>query len=391
MRRAGRRGGAPAPWPAVPLALLVLLGRPAARAEDFLDYKYLDYAETGGRIGVRTQVLDAGQDLGIDTHLGLVLTNDAIAGASPTGLPAPAGSGQVPLAQLSDHRKEWEGDLARQMGPLNVAVSASESREHDYVSRGWSLNSLADFNRQNTTLLAGVGGHDDDVESFYSFARPYLPRHAFSAVLGVKQLLDPLTSVTLNVTWGRETGYLDDQYKLVLKTLQLVPGSFFPTAFHENLPGSHGFAAVFASVDRAFPGARAALEASYRFYGDTYGVAASTAEVSWQQKLGGRFTLAPDLRLHEQGAARFYYYNLDATAITPTQAPSPGGPNYSSDYRLSSLWTATCGLKLTCKVSDRIRADLAYDRYAMHGRDGVTPASAYPAANILSAGARFSW
>ena len=391
MRGAPRRRGPSAPSPAVALALLLLLARPAARAEDFLDYKYVDYAETGGRIGVRTQVLDAGQDLGIDTHLGLVLTNDAIAGASPTGLPAPAGSGQVPLAYLSDHRKEWEGDLSRQVGPVNIDAGLSESREHDYVSRGWSLNTLSDFNRQNTTLLAGVGGHDDDVETFYTFARPYVPRHAFSAVLGVKQLLDPLTSVTLNVTWGRETGYLDDQYKLVLKTLELVPGSFFPTAFHENLPGAHDFVAVFASADRAFPGARGALEASYRFYSDSYGVGASTAEVSWQQKLGGRLTLAPNVRLHEQGAVRFYHYDLDATAITPTQAPSPGGPNYSSDYRLSSLWSATLGLKLTCRVSDRVRADVAYDRYAMHGRDGVTPASAYPTANILSAGARFSW
>ena len=389
MRRPGRRWGPFAPSPAV--SLLLVLARPASRADDFLDYKYVDYAETGDRIGVRTQVLDAGQDLGVDTHLGLILTNDAIAGASPTGLPAPAGSAQVPLAYLSDHRKEWEGDLARQVGPVNVAAGVSESREHDYVSRGWSLNTLSDFNRQNTTLLAGVGGHDDDVETFYTFARPYVPRRALSAVLGVKQLIDALTFVTLNVTWGRETGYLDDQYKLVEKTLELVPGSFFPTAFHENLPGEHSFVAAFASVNRAFPGARGALGASYRFFSDTYGIEASTAELSWQQKIGDRFTLAPDARINEQGAARFYYYDLDATDIAPTQVPSPGGPNYSSDYRLSSLWTSTFGLKLTCNLGDRVRADLAYDRYAMHGRDGVTPGSAYPSANILSAGARFSW
>jgi hypothetical protein len=391
MTRPGRRWGPSAPSPAVPLALLLLVARPIARADDFLDYKYVDYAETGDRVDVRTQVLDAGQDIGADTHLGLILTNDAIAGASPTGIPAPAGSSQVPLAYLTDHRKEWEADLSRQVGPVNVAAGFSESREHDYVSRGWSLNTLADFNRQNTTLLAGVGGHDDDVETFYTFARPYVPRHALSAVLGVKQLIDPLTSVTLNVTWGRETGYLDDQYKLVEKTLELVPGSFFPTAFHENLPGSHAFVAAFASVDRAFPGARGALEASYRYYGDSYGISANTGELSWEQKIGRRFTLAPDARLHEQGAARFYYYDLDDTDITPTQDPNPGGNYYSSDYRLSSLWTSTLGLKLTWNVSDRLRADLAYDRYAMHGRDGVTPASAYPTANILTAGARFSW
>jgi hypothetical protein len=394
MRRAARRRrGAPARPAAVPLALLLLLADPrqSARAEDFLAYKYVDYAEAGGRIGVRTQVLDASQGIDADTQLGLVLTNDAIAGASPTGLPAPAGSGQVPLAHLSDHRKEWEADLARQVQSVNIDLGVSESREHDYVSRGWSLNTLSDFNDRNTTLIAGAGGHDDDAETFFTAARPYAPRHAFSAVLGGKQLLDPLTFVTVSATWGRETGYLDDQYKLVQKTLELAPGSFFPTPFAENLPDTHDFVALLASVNRSFPGARAALEASLRWYRDTYGVSAGTLEAGWLQKLGGRLTLEPSLRLHEQGAASFYHYDLDATDIMPTQVPDPAGPNYSSDYRLSSLWTATYGLKLACKLTDRLQADLAYDRYAMHGRDGVTPGSAYPSANIVSAGARFSW
>ena len=270
---------------------------------------------------MRTQVLDAGQGIDADTQLGLVLTNGMIAGASPTGIPAPAGSGQVPLARLSDHRKEWEADLARQVGSVNIDAGVSESREHDFVSRGGSLNTLSDFNDRNTTLIAGIGGDDDDAETFFTAARPYAPRRAFSSVLGVKQLLGPLTTVSLSANWGRETGYLDDQYKLVQKTLELAPGSFFPTPFAENFPDTHDFLALLASVNRSFPGARAALEAGLRLYRETYGGSAGTLEAGWLQKLGGRLDLEPSLRLHEQGAglvplrpgnARSYYVDRGA-------------------------------------------------------------------------------
>ena len=49
------------------------------------------------------------------------------------------------------------------------------------------------------------------------------------------------------------------------------------------------------------------------------------------------------------------------------------------------------GLTATCKLGDRVRLDLAYEQYNMYGRDGVTPASAYPRAGITTAGVRFSW
>jgi hypothetical protein len=391
-RRSGR-GPAPSQPAALPLALLVLLAapRPAARAEDAVAYKYVDYQETGGRVDVRTQVVSADEDIGADLHVGVTLVDDAISGASPTGVRAPAGSDQVPLDTLTDHRKAWEFDLARQFERVRVTVGASGSREHDYVSRGWSLNTLTDFNRKNTTLLAGVAGHDDDVKTYTSPARLYVPKRVVNAILGVTQLLDPRTSVTVNVSWGRETGDLNDQYKIVEKTEELVPGSFFPLAFLDNRPDTRSMGDAFASINRAFPELRGALEASYRFYGDTFGIAANTLELQWLQKVGTHLTVAPDLRFYEQGAASFYYYNLDDTDIMPTHVPNPDAPHYTSDYRLSSLYAVTGGLKLTYAWNDRIQVDVSYDQYRMRGRDGVTPQSAYPVANILSAGAKLSW
>ncbi len=371
--------------------MLLASPRPAARAEDSIAYKYEDYAEAGGRVGVQTQGVAATQDLGDATQLVLTAVTDAIAGATPTGLPAPAGSSQVPLAHLGDHRKAWEADLSRQFGRINLAAGFAESREHDYVSSGWSLNSLSDFNQKNTELLAGIAGHDDSVETFYDPEHRYVGRHALNAIIGVNQLLGARTTVTLNFTWGRETGYLSDQYKLVEKDVEVVPGSSFPLVFAENRPSEHNMGIVYASINRAYPVAGGALEGSCRFFRDTYGISANTAELRWIEKLGRQVTLGPDVRFYEQSAADFYYYDLDSAGVVPTAVPNAAGPAYSSDYRLSSLSTATCGVKGTWRPRDWLQLDFAYDRYAMRGRDGVTPQSAYPSANIFTAGAKVSW
>ena len=233
---------------ATPFALFLLLASPRnlARADDSLSYKFENYTEAGGRVGVQTQGLVANEELNSNTQIGLTLVTDAIAGATPTGIPAPLGSSQVPLAHLSDHRKAWEADLARQFSRINVAAGFSESREHDYISRGLSFNTLTDFNEKNTTLLAGIAGHDDDVETFYDPQHLYVKKHAFSAIAGVTQLLDPLTKVTVNLTWARETGYLSDQYKLVERNVELIPGSAFPLVFAENRPGEHNSGVAYA-------------------------------------------------------------------------------------------------------------------------------------------------
>ena len=381
-------------WPvALPLGLVLTfaLPRTSARADGSITYKYENYEETGGRVIVQTQGVDMEQDLPDAFKFTASLVNDAISGASPTGAPAAPGSDQVPTSGLADHRKAWDLGLSRPFGPTSLAVGVAESREHDYVSRGWSVNTLTDFNQKNTTLIAGIAGHADQVETFYDPQAAYRPKHALSAILGVTQLLDKWTSVTLDLSWSHETGFLNDQYKEVLKSIEIFPGVFLPLGFPENRPGVRDSGTAYALADRAFPALHGALELSYRFYADTYAVTANTAEARWLQKIGDHLTVGPEIRAYEQQAARFYYYNLDDTAIVPTRVPEPNGVNYSSDYRLSALETTTWGIRVSWKPADRLEFTAAYDRYRMHGRDGVTPQSAYPVANILTGGAKISW
>jgi hypothetical protein len=370
-------------------ALLALCVPRHARAEDSLSYIFENYREEDGRITVETQGASADQDLPDDLHIGLSATMDAVAGATPTGRPAPPGSGQVVLTEIHTRRKAWSGDLTRAAGHLSVDAGFAESRESDYVSRGWSLNTIADFDEKNTLVRAGVAGTDDRVEVFFEPA--YLPKHSNDAILGVTQLLGPLTTFTLNASLGRSWGYLSEPHKDVEKSVEILPNIFLAQAFGENSPNERNRESLLASLNRAFPGAKGALEGSYRIYGDSYGITSSTAEISWLQHVPGDLILAPMVRGYVQTAARFYYYNLDDTPIVPVQIPVGAAPYYSSDFRLSAEETLACGLKAIWRPRDRLRLVASYSRYEMRGRDGVTPQSAYPRAGISSVEATLSW
>ena len=365
------------------------LPRSQARAEDSIAYKYETYREADGRIEVRTQSGSAEQDFGADTQLKLTGTIDAIAGATPTGEPAPPGSDQVAMTQMHDRRKAWSGDLSHQFPRSNVDVGLANSRESDYVSTGVAVNTLIDFNQKNTTLLLGLAGTDDDVKVFYQAI--YVKKRADEAIVGVKQLLSPLTFVTFNLTWGRATGYLGDPYRVIQKSTEIFPGIFLPRSYPENRPARREHSVAFASLNHTVAPLHGALEASYRFYRDTFGTTSHTLGATWLQKIGERFVLSPSLRYYQQGAADFYRVTLDGTSIVPGLSPNPAGPFYSADYRLAKLQTWDYALKAVWKASDTLQLDAAVEHYEMQGRDGFTLASAFPRAKMVTLGARVRW
>jgi hypothetical protein len=385
-----RRVRQPVPSSALLAAALALCApRPSARADDSIAYKFENYREDDNRITVETQSGVVDQDVGSFGHLSLTGTIDAVAGATPTGRPAPEGSDQVVLTEIHTRRKAWSGSYAEQIKGFNIDVGFAESREPDYVSRGWSVNTLTDFNEKNTTLRVGIAGTSDRVEVFFEPA--YLPKHTTSAIAGITQVLDPLTFVTVNFTLSGDDGYLSEPHKFVEKGVEIFPGVVLEESFGENSPNERQSGSMFAAVNHAFPKLSGAIEGTYRLYTDTYGIVAHTFGVSWLQHVGSRLILEPEARYYQQSAARFYHYNLDSTSIVPTHDPVGAAPYYTSDFRLSAEDDFTIGLKATVKVTDRLQLVAAFERFEMHGRDGVTPSSAYPRAGISTVGAKFSW
>ncbi len=359
------------------------------RADNAISYKYVDYREDSDRMTVHSQYGLVDQDLGTDMHLRLQGVIDAIAGATPTGQPPATPNGQVPLTELHDRRKAWSLDFSRQFPRVSIDLGYANSRESDYVSNGWSLNTLTDFNEKNTTLLLGAAGTDDDVKVFYQ--PNWAKKRSFDFITGLTQLLDPLTTVTLNLGYGRSTGYLADPYRVVEQLTEVSPGAFLPLTYGENRPDFRDKWTLFGGWNRAFPQVHGAIEASYRLFHDSFGTTANTVEVSWFQNLGDHFILRPAVRFYDQTAADFYRIDVTGANFTPTGKPMPQGPFYSADYRLSALRTYTYGLKAIWKTSSAWSVDATVERYLMRGKDRITSPSAYPNATTLTGGIRFAW
>ena len=376
------------------LGLVLLLVSPrSARAEDTLSVKDQSFQESDNRIRVDTTYAQIDADPTTSLHVKAMGLIDAIAGATPTGEKAPTPGGQVPLAHMHDRRKAWNTDLTQQFERFSLTLGFANSRESDYFSNGWSLNSVIDFNQKNTSLLLGYGRADDRINEEKLGWTITRPKRSNDFLVGVNQLIDRNTSVTANISYGQARGYMSDPYKIVSTTmLDLDPGTYYTVP--ENRPLERNKGSLFLGLNRNFEDLNGAVEVSYRYYHDSYGINSHTLSVLWLQKLGDQVTLQPFIRYYRQTAADFYYVDLDKSGIVTSYGPlgetgTGRAPFYSSDYRLSYLRTVDAGVKVVWQVKRWLEVDAAYDRYGSRGLDHVTPQSAFFSANVFTFGVKF--
>ncbi|TAN37681.1 MAG: DUF3570 domain-containing protein [Verrucomicrobia bacterium] len=291
-------------------------------------------------------------------------SGNAPAAATPTpATPAPAA--KVPTASSSDHRYGLTLELDKIIGAHTVAAQFAYSTESDYNSKGLTLRDSINFNQKNTTLLLGVSANHDLVQGFWQ--PDAATKNTYEGIVGVTQLLDPKTFVTLNLTLGRAQGYLTDPYKVVELNGELVP---------ERRPEDRNKQILYLALTRYLESMDASAELSYRYYHDTFNITANTVTFAWYQKLSREFTLRPMLRYYQQSAADFYAVRFSGTPEF-----------YSADYRLSELSAVGYGLKLIWMPSKTLSFDLDVERYEEQGHDGVTSPDAYPGATIVMIGA----
>lgn len=367
----------------------------SGRSETSLTLKNQSWQEDDNRIRVDAQYAEIDSDLTTSTHLKVMGLIDSIAGATPTGeKPATAGA-PLPLADMEDRRKAWDLSLSHQFARVNVTGGFANSRESDYVSNGWSLNTVTDFNEKNTSLLVGYGHTSDEINEEKLGWTIKRPKTGNDFLIGVNQLINADTSVTANISWGQSDGYMSDPYKIVSTTkLDLDPGFYYTVP--ENRPRQKDKVSVFAGLNRNFEGLHGAIEGSYRYYHDTFGITSHTLSLLWVQKIGAHVTVMPSLRLYRQSAADFYYFDTDAAGIVTSYEPLLGetgtgrAPFYSSDYRLSHMQTVDAGLKVVWQVKSWLALDVAYNRYVARGLDNVTPHDAFSRANTFTIGLKFA-
>jgi len=405
----------PGVWrPAVLAILLILLEPLRPRAEDRVEFRYEGYFEQDNRMSVNTAGVWFQTDLDSKMVLQGEVVYDAISGATPSGGPPPPDVAEVPTIQFSDRRYAGNLGLDIRQGRLTHSPSVSYSYEHDYKSFGIAYNALVDFNQRNTTLALGFAHNFDEVSGIYQ--PDFASKGTSDVLIGLTQLLGPRTTLTVNATLGYNDGYLTDPYKGVNFYYAFPDPSFDALPYGVNSGEkrpSHRFRQVgYLGVNHYVKPLEGALETSFRLGHDDWGILSQTVDINWAQKLGRRVIVTPQFRFYHQSAADFYatrftgdplfpdgtpysYDALDNVLLFPGDAGFPNGsvsevpafPDaYSSDYRLSQLNTYTFGGTLTVKVAEMATLTFTYKRYRMVGTDGVTLESAYPTANVYTAG-----
>lgn len=358
-----------------------------AQGESHYDYRYMLYDEEDDRVRVETHTALFEQQLieSISAHGEFVY--DSISGATPNGV-VPTLAPNSWLTTLEDTRRAGNLGLDIKLGQHTVTPGVAVSEESDYSSRSISLSDAFEFNEKNTTLRLGVSRNFDKVLGVDPMD-PNSPRPRFwndkdstEALIGVSQLLSSKTVFTADFTFGYESGYLNDPYRGVYFYDYPDPSTVYP----EIRPDSRSKEVLLLTLTQYFDPLSASLEASYRFYHDSYEVFANTAGLTWHQRLGKHVLIEPMVRAYEQSEASFY---------TPLGVPGffPGDgiarpANYSADYRLSEFWSLTYGLQASLIIKDSIYIDVGYHRYEMRGLDDVTASVVYPNADIFTVGLR---
>lgn len=284
----------------------------------------------------------------------------------------------VPLTLMHDHRDAFSLGVPVTFGPHQITPSFSYSEEHDYISFGGALNYALALNNKNTTLNLGWSHNTDSVRDDKFIWEQKLTDDFF---VGVSQLLTRKSYFSVNLTYGHESGYLADPYRGVMPAsgfLQFNPDD--AALIPEVRPRSRDRGIAYFTFTQFVTPARASIDCGYRFFHDSWGVTAHTAELAWRQKIGRQLVISPTFRYYVQSAADFYY------VLVPDFNNLPAA--YSSDYRLSKFESFGYGVELTWRVYRHLSLDASYLRYVMRGLDGITSQSAYPSANVFSAGLR---
>jgi hypothetical protein len=363
-------------WLALALHFLPIL---RTRAQNHADYRFELYKEDNGRIEIQTHSAMSEVELRSWMSLKGQVVYDAISGATPTGaLPAP-GSRKVPTVEIDDDRYAGTVEVGMKYHNVTVRPQFAYSDESDYRSISLALNTSVELNQKNTTLNFGVAQNWDTViPNEGTFLVSEESKDTTDFLVGVTQLLGPKMFVTANFTYGIGSGYFSDPYKG-------VPFTGYPGAiFGEKRPDNRNKEIVYLALTRTFDPLKGTAELSYRFYHDSFGVAAHTAGLTWFQKFGSKVVIAPTFRFHDQSAVDFYAVSFPGDPEMSASIPR----YYSSDYRLSDLHAFTYGVSLLWRVHENVHLDLSYKRYEMFGNDGSTPKDAYPAANVLGLGFR---
>jgi hypothetical protein len=241
---------------------------------------------------------------------------------------------------IKDERKQKSISLDYIHNKTQYNLSYTNSAERDYISNTTHFSLSQDMFGDLTTVSLGFTDSRNKVGENNGTA--FAPKVAWlgssysrSFTAGVSQVVTKnlISGVTLEVI--TDQGLLSNPYRSIRF---VAPGEPLGYGLGSQIyPNTHTSTAVEGRVKYYLP-YRAAAAASYRYFDDTWGVRAHTAELGYTQPISNLWILEGRLRYYTQNHATFY----------SDLFPFAGSQNFlARDQNLAATTNATIGLKAT--------------------------------------------
>lgn len=309
-------------------------------------FKYLHYEDSQPglkRITVDSPSLYALVPLGARWSAEGSLVVDSLSGATPRWQSAVSSA-----SVMGEKRKAGDIKVTRYFDRSTYSFGLAHSAEHDYKSNALSLHGSWSSADNNTTWNIGLSSSEDAIAPTNGGVNGVLKekKRADEMLVGLTQAVSSNDLVQVNLTVSAGEGFYSDPYKLL-----------------DVRPRARKQAALLGRWNHHLEGDGSTLRSSYRFYRDSFGIRAHTAQVEWARPLGERWVATPLLRYYSQGPARFYVepqFDSAGQVVIPTVAPDVLN---SGDQRLSAFGAITLGLKADYKISDDWSVDAKLEAY----------------------------
>ncbi len=324
----------------------------------------------------------------------------------------------VMTSASAETRHQGRLTFAREWNEAGLEVNAGLSDEPDFRSLSAGVRFRLDFDRKLTSLTFGATRSSSDIDARLGNTSNYIDyrlyqnatsgprvvsvpvagtdvaglasndveslrwqgkREDMSLNLGLTQVLDRSTVLTVGVTYARSEGFLESPHKLVTMafadpTTPSVFNYLLTPVFSvpEKRPDTRNQITWNMKLARYLRSFDAAVHLDLSHSRDDWGVRAESAEVRWIQNFG-RWTFTPRARYYTQTAADFYqpyflfvqrYPRDGANNLDYSRMPIE---SWSSDQRLSAFGAYSYGFTLSRQLFDDVRLDIGYERYRHAG------------------------
>jgi hypothetical protein len=214
-------------------------------------------------------------------------------------------------SRYEERRDQKSLSLDYLRGKSTWSASYLTSSENDYKAATWSVGVSQDMFGDLTTVSFGYSRGNDTIRQMVDDGnggtvlrddfRETVDRHNYR--VGLTQVLTRDLLLSMNFETVSEEGYLQNPYRL----MRYLPAPGAPTAQFapETFPHTRTSNAGSMRLRQYLPW-RAALQGQYRYYGDTWGINAHTAELEYTHPWRQRWIFSGSYRFYAQSGGDFF-------------------------------------------------------------------------------------